>query len=181
MILIKKAIRYAIEAHKNQSRKGTVFPYVEHPIHVGMLLLKANQREEVVVAGILHDTVEDTEVTEKDLLREFGEEVMLLVRSASEPDRELTWKERKDHTIEFLSRAPYETKMIGLCDKLSNLMDMEADFLTHGDSLWDRFKVGYEGQGWYYRSLVRALDELEGHELYTEFKDRVTWLFGKGQ
>jgi (p)ppGpp synthase/HD superfamily hydrolase len=81
--MIKKAIRYAIKAHASQMRKGTDFPYIEHPIHVDVLLQQIGASEEVVVSGILHDTLEDTLVTEADILTEFGETVLSLIKGAS--------------------------------------------------------------------------------------------------
>ena len=58
--LIEKAIEFAAYAHRDQTRKGTKIPYISHPYAVGMILLKAGCNEEVVAAGILHDTLEDT-------------------------------------------------------------------------------------------------------------------------
>ena len=177
MKMIKKAIRLAIEAHQNQKRKGSDLPYIEHPIHVGMLLIKANQTDHVVVAGILHDTLEDTTVTEEQLRSEFGEEVLFLVQAASEPEKDLPWKERKQHTIEHIKESSQEAQMIILCDKLSNIMDMEADLLVHGDALWGIFNAGYEDQKWYYDSLAEALENLNDIDLYQDFSQRVMLIF----
>ena len=178
MIGIKKAIRFAVKAHGEQMRKGTDFPYIEHPLHVGILLSKAGMRDEVVIAGILHDTLEDTDTTEDDLRSEFGDEILRMIKSESEPDRTLPWNERKNHTVEHLRGAPGDVRMIALGDKLSNIMDMEADLETNGDALWDRFNAGYEEQKWYYTSLVDALSDLGDAELYQEFKERVSSVFG---
>lgn len=178
MIGIKKAIRFAVKAHGEQMRKGTDFPYIEHPLHVGILLSKVGMRDEVVIAGILHDTLEDTDTTEDDLRSEFGEEILRMIKSESEPDRTLPWNERKNHTVEHLRGAPGDVRMIALCDKLSNIMDIEADLETNGDALWDRFNAGFEEQKWYYTSLVDALSDLGDVELYQEFKQRVSSVFG---
>ncbi len=67
MNTIEKAIIFAAKAHRNQTRKGTDIPYITHPFAVGMYLQKANCSEEVIAAGILHDTLEDTETTYNDL------------------------------------------------------------------------------------------------------------------
>ena len=146
--MIKKAIRFAIEAHKTQVRKGTNRPYIEHPFHVGILLIKAHQRDDVVIAGILHDVLEDTNTTETTLEAEFGHEVLVLVKAASEEDRSLSWEDRKMHTIDFLKKASEEVQMISLCDKLSNIMDIEADLKKDGPKIWDRFNANYKNQKW---------------------------------
>lgn len=175
--MIQKAIRFAIKAHKDQIRKGTIHPYIEHPIHVGILLAIAGMRQEVVAAGILHDTLEDTETSEADIESEYGHDVLLLVKASSEPDKNLPWTERKQHTIDFLKGESSEVKMIALCDKLSNLMAMEADLKGIGSGFWGRFNAGFEEQKWYFESLVKALDELEGQTLYGAFDETVRRVF----
>ena len=84
---IETAMIFAAKAHKNQTRKGTDIPYITHPFAVGMLLQKEKCSEEVIAAGILHDTLEDTETTFKDLTEAFGVHVANLVLAASEKDR----------------------------------------------------------------------------------------------
>lgn len=105
MELIEKAIVFATMAHGNQKRKGTNIPYITHPYAVGMYLQKANCSPEVVAAGILHDTLEDTETTFYELKEIFGEKVANLVKAASENDKSLLWEERKRLTIEMLKDA----------------------------------------------------------------------------
>ena len=70
-----------------------------------MILLEAKCKEEVIIAGLLHDTLEDTDTTEEDIRSMFGEEVLRLVQGASEPDKTDSWERRKKHTLEFLKSA----------------------------------------------------------------------------
>ena len=86
-----------------------------------MLLQKANCTDEVIAAGILHDTLEDTSATYEELTEQFGLHTSNLVRSASEPDKSLPWEERKQHTIEMLKNASLEEIQIISADKLHNL------------------------------------------------------------
>ena len=79
MEIVEKAIIFAAKAHGNQKRKGTDIPYITHPFAVGMLLQKEKCSEEVIAAGILHDTLEDTETTFEDLTEVFGVHVANLV------------------------------------------------------------------------------------------------------
>lgn len=76
--MIEKAYKVASEAHKNQFRKSGE-PYIIHPLNVAIILADLKLDKETIVAGILHDVVEDTVMTEDDLRREFGDDVALLV------------------------------------------------------------------------------------------------------
>ena len=98
--LIDLAIEVAIIAHQKQVRKGTDIPYITHPLAVGIILAQTGCSEEVITAGILHDTVEDTNITLDDLRDQFGEKVSTFVKGASEPDRALPWEDRKRHTTD---------------------------------------------------------------------------------
>ncbi|WP_300714845.1 HD domain-containing protein, partial [uncultured Acetatifactor sp.] len=76
--MIEKAYRTAAEAHKDQFRKSGE-PYIVHPLNVAIILADLELDKETIIAGILHDVVEDTVMTEEDLKREFGDDVALLV------------------------------------------------------------------------------------------------------
>ena len=107
-VMIDLAIEVAVKAHQNQFRKGTDITYITHPLAVGIMLAKAGCSDEVIIAGILHDTVEDTPATLDYIKDTFGEEVSLIVNGASEPDKSLPWEERKSHTQDFLKGASRE-------------------------------------------------------------------------
>ena len=92
---MKRAIIFAAKAHGNQKRKGTDIPYITHPFAVGMLLQKEKCSEEVIAAGILHDTLEDTETTFEDLTEVFGVHVANLVLAASENGQVLAMGSKK--------------------------------------------------------------------------------------
>ena len=94
--LIDLAIKVSTKAHEGQYRKGTNLPYISHPYAVGMLLMSYECTSEVVAAGILHDTVEDTELTLKDIEEQFGPKVASIVEGCSEPNKEWSWEERKN-------------------------------------------------------------------------------------
>ena len=76
--LIEKAYKVADKAHSGQKRKSGE-PYIIHPLCVAIILAQLELDKETIIAGILHDVIEDTEVTYEDISREFGEEVALLV------------------------------------------------------------------------------------------------------
>ena len=76
--LIEKAYQLAVKAHGNQCRKSGE-PYIVHPLWVAIILADLEMDKETIAAGMLHDVVEDTEVTEEEIRKEFGGEVALLV------------------------------------------------------------------------------------------------------
>ena len=99
---IQKAIRFAIKTHEvyqKQKRKGKDIPYITHPLTVGLILARAGADEDTIVAGILHDTIEDSapgkKVSREMIAERFGVNVAQLVESVSEPNKELPWDERK--------------------------------------------------------------------------------------
>jgi len=183
MKMIEQAIQVAVKAHQNQSRKGTDIPYVTHPLSVGMILAKGGRPDGVIIAGILHDTVEDTQWTLAELRNTFGESVAAIVEGASEPDKSLPWEERKRHTLDFLRSASEEIRWVTLADKLDNIRAISADYGELGERLWDRFRRGREAQKWYYEGLGEALrpGSADGSyaELYNEFAQKVMEIFGE--
>ena len=157
MDMVEKAIVFAAKAHDHQKRKGTDIPYITHPIAVGMLLQKEKCSEEVIVAGILHDTLEDTETTFEELKEMFGLRVANLVQAASEKDKSLPWEVRKQQTIDGLKDATLEELQVIVADKYHNLKSIQYDFELLGDLIWQRFNRGKRDQHWYYASIVKAL------------------------
>ena len=93
--MIFKAINYAAKAHSGQHRKGTKIPYIIHPLGVAKILIEYGCADHVVIAGILHDTIEDTTVTFEQIKDIFGSAVADLVEAESEPDKSDTWENRK--------------------------------------------------------------------------------------
>ncbi len=167
--LIFRAVYRAAEAHRYQNRKGGDTPYITHPVAVGMILQKYEFPETWVAAGILHDTIEDTELTLKDIRQEFGGEVAEIVDGCSEPEhKERPWRQRKTHTIEYVKTAPYPVKIVSCADKLHNLMTSRDDLAALGESFWERFKFGRDYQAWYHRSLVDSFLENVAHQLQHE-------------
>ena len=182
MEYLNKAIDFAVYAHRNQLRKGTDIPYIAHPVGVAMLLQTVNCPEELVIAGLLHDTIEDTEITMEDIRLEFGDNIAKIVKGCSEPDKSLSWEERKAHTLEHLKTASDEIRLVTLADKLHNIQTIAHDYMQLGESIWQRFKRGKEQQAWYYCNLLETLNKPNQHPgflfLYEQFKKAVIELFG---
>ena len=173
---IHNAIIFATLKHQNQKRKGTEIPYIVHPMEVMHILTENDCSENVIIAGILHDTLEDTDTKPQEIEAEFGKDVLDIVQTESE-DKSKSWKERKQHTIDCLKNDTLETKLVCCADKLSNIRSMYADLETCGEDLWNRFNASKEEIAWYYHSIVNSLSELDGCKMYNELKQTVNAVF----
>lgn len=179
-----KAIEFATKAHYGQFRKGTKLPYILHPLGVAKILIEHDCSEEIVVAGILHDIVEDTSTTLKDINENFGVQVAELVEALSEPDKSDNWENRKQHTIDYLKIAPIEVLLISCADKLHNVRAIREDYARNGEALWSRFNRPKTKQKWYYQALAEVfISRREGETsktLFSEFQLEVNEVFGSG-
>lgn len=178
--MVAHAITFAKKAHEGQFRKGTKRPYIVHPMEVGEIVATLTSDEEIISAALLHDTIEDCKgITRELLAQEFSERVAALVDQESE-DKSKSWLERKSHTIEHLKYAPYEVRMIGLADKLSNIRDIDRDYPVVGEDLWNRFRMKDKNTiGWYYKGVRESLREgFEQEEAFQEYSYLVDKNFG---
>lgn len=108
----EKAKEFAIKAHQNQIRKSEKDkPMVIHPISVAKLLEEYNYDDTVIAAAYLHDIVEDTKYTIEDIKYEFGKDIASLVEASTEPNKSLSWEERKLHTIQITKTLPPKKKI----------------------------------------------------------------------
>ena len=132
------AIEFALQAHQGQIRKDGR-PYIIHPLSVGMILQGAGYSEDVVIAGILHDIIEDTEFTKADIEQKFGASVANMVASVTEDFSIEDWNTRMDTYIETIKNSSDEVKAISLADRLDNrrhlLLGIEQD-----PDFWNKFK-----------------------------------------
>ena len=148
---IKDAIKFAIKTHEvyqKQKRKGKDIPYITHPLTVGLILARAGASEDVIVAGILHDTMEDSiaenKVTREMLAECFGEEVASLVESVTEMRKYLPWDERKREALEHIETFTNESLLLKSADIISNLSELLDDQRKDGEGVWERFNAPKE-------------------------------------
>lgn len=165
---IKEEARvFATKAHKGQIRKSDKEkPMIIHPINVANILETYNYDDNVVAAGYLHDVLEDTKYKEEDLLRKFNKDIVSLVLGATEPDKSLSWEERKRHTINTIKNLDLRHKAVVCADKISNLEDIRIIFEIKGEKDFSAFKRGYDKQKWYYSEIYKSL-------IYGEDKENV--------
>lgn len=121
-----RAARFAAVKHTNQKRKGNDgAPYINHPLEVADLLVNVGKVEDtdVLIAAILHDTVEDTETTKEEIEELFGERVAKMVLEVTD-DKSLPKAERKQLQIEHAPHLSDGAKQVKLGDKISNIRDV---------------------------------------------------------
>ena len=149
--MLTNAIAYAVETHRNGLRKGTKMPYIVHPLEVMHNLMLMGADKNLMAAGVLHDTVEDTDATLEEI------------------------------ALEHLKHANKREQMLVLADKLSNMIAISRDYAELKEKIWDRFNRGKDSQAWYYRSGAASLIKLGEYEdtkaLYLEFAELVGKVF----
>lgn len=143
---IKNAIRFSVKTHEvyqKQKRKGKDVAYITHPLTVGMILAKAGAKDEVVIAGILHDTIEDSieekRVTKEMLRQRFGNTVTNIVESVSESDKSLPWQERKFQAKEKIKKFKHNSLLVKSADVISNVVEIIDDYTLEGDNAFSIF------------------------------------------
>ena len=122
---ILEAANFAADKHKDQTRKGNGQPYINHPLEVANLLAQVGgvKDDDMIIAGLLHDTVEDSDVTFDDVEKKFGPRVAGFVRELTD-DKSLPKAERKRLQVEHAPHMSHEAKQIKLADKISNVRDV---------------------------------------------------------
>jgi (p)ppGpp synthase/HD superfamily hydrolase len=154
---LQRAFRYAAEKHAGQTRKQSAVPYLSHLMGVASLVLEGGGDEDIAIAALLHDVVEDCGGVPRlrEIRRQFGPRVARMVEgctdSFGEPKAE--WVERKKDYLGHVKHAECETRLVSAADKLHNVRTILADYRRDGESIWTRFSGKREGTLWYYRAL----------------------------
>src|SRR6202162_3740142 len=154
---LQRAFRYAAEKHDGQTRKQSAVPYLSHLMAVASLVLEAGGDEDMAIAALLHDVVEDCGGMPRlcEIRKQFGARVAKIVEgctdSFGEPKPE--WTERKKNYLREVKRADAETRLVSASDKWHNVRTILADYRRDGEGIWKRFTGKKEGTLWYYRAL----------------------------
>lgn len=171
---INHALAFAAKHHDQQVRKGTRLPYLTHPANVALILTRYGCDETTVVAGILHDVVEDCvskdysrEMLEERIGSKFGTDVLDTVlavtqRNHDDDGAEFTAEERKDDYLARLAFANERARWVCAADKLHNANTILSDLkrTEWPENVWSRFKVGKQGTLRWYRKVHERLHEL---------------------
>jgi len=171
------ALVYATEVHAPQLRKGTNVPYVAHLLAVASLVLEDGGDDDEAIAALLHDAIEDQDVSFEDIQASFGEHVAEIVQACSDTDvnPKPPWRQRKEDYIAHLAAAQPEVIRVSLADKLHNARSLLFDYRLDGEEMWKRFNPDAD-QLWYYRSLVDAFRRVSESPMVDELDRVVTEL-----
>ncbi len=184
---IEKAIVRATTLHQSQKRKISEVPYIVHPYSVAFLLAHYVDDEDVIIAGLLHDTLEDIpEYTEEMLREEFGERACAIVKEVTEDFTEAekadhsirgeNWRARKEHYLENLSNDSQEALMVATADKIHNLRSLVDGYTLYQKDVWQKFGRKPEDMTWFYTEVSKIINDRLKHPLVEEMNRLITEL-----
>jgi (p)ppGpp synthase/HD superfamily hydrolase len=153
----QRAFEFAVKQHAGQTRKASTIPYIAHLMGVASLVFEAGGDEDLAIAALLHDVVEDCggAAMLKQIRRRFGSKVAKIVDGCSDAYQipKPPWHDRKASYINRLKKEDDETRLVSAADKLNNVRSILSDYRMIGESVWSRFNGGRDGTLWYYRTL----------------------------
>jgi (p)ppGpp synthase/HD superfamily hydrolase len=172
--VINHALAFAAKHHDRQVRKGTRLPYLTHPANVAIILARYERDTDTVVAGILHDVIEDCvrdgytrEMLEQRIGDKFGPKVLDTVlavtyRRHDDDGIELSAEERKTDYLNRLAQAGEPALWVCAADKIHNASSIVADLRRTVDpeTVWNRFGAGRTGTARWYRQVYEKLKEI---------------------
>lgn len=173
--LFDEALLFASEVHRLDKRKGTGKPYISHLLGVCSLVVDYGGDEDMAIAALLHDAVEDhggRPMLER-IRQRFGERVARIVDGctdsyAENPDQKAPWRERKEAYLARVRDEDADARIVSAADKLYNCRTIVRGVKKHGLCVLDRFNGGRRNTVWYYSQLVQAFREAGTHELVEE-------------
>ena len=170
---IQKAINKAADLHRGQIRKGDGLPYIVHPFSVALILSNYTDDEDIIIAGLLHDVLEDVEnYNFEDLKKEFGEKIATIVREVSEEREDLgkeNWQERKQQYLQNLENASFEAMMVCCADKIHNLISLIEAYNKQGKKVFENFNAPIEKKIEFYGKVLEVLKGRLDNEIVEEF------------
>jgi (p)ppGpp synthase/HD superfamily hydrolase len=169
-----RAFLFAAEKHAGQTRKASTIPYIAHLMGVASLVLEFGGDEDMAIAALLHDVVEDCGGAPMlaQVRRHFGNRVAKIVDGCTDSDTtpKPAWRERKENYIRHLKDADAETRLVSAADKLNNVRSILSDHRDVGEAIWARFSGGRDGTLWYYRVLLEEFLGRKPNRLIREFQ-----------
>ena len=166
-----RAVDYARQIHVGY-RKGSTVPYMAHLLGVASLVMGESGHvpfpvtEEMVIAALLHDAVEDEGGLPRlrDIEQNFGPDVARIVKGCTDSfevdgNQKQSWETRKRSYIERLPKESQDTLLVSAADKLYNARSLLEDYRDMGAEVWKRFKRGRREQLWYFDELLKVYEE----------------------
>lgn len=155
------AFLFAADKHSGQTRKSTSIPYLAHLMSVAALVSEAGGDEDLAIAALLHDVVEDCggKPMLEEVRRHFGDRVAHVVEGCTDAFTvpKPPWRDRKEAYLRHLKKADPDIRLVSAADKLHNAREILKDYWEGGEAVWDRFTGKREGTLWYYRALADEL------------------------
>ena len=176
------ALLFAAQVHRDQDRKKSGIPYISHLLGVASIVLDYGGDEDMAIAALLHDAVEDQGgLPRLDEIREkFGERVARVVDGCTDSyevsGEKRDWHERKRAYIAKVAQESADVQLVSAADKLANAREILADYRVEGDAVFSRFQGRKEGTLWYYRALVEVFRKAGLNPLIDELDRVVTEL-----
>ena len=171
---VEQALRAITILHKDQVRKGNApIPYVSHLFAVALIVSDYTDNEDVFVAALLHDTLEDTDYTADELQEDFGSKIQEIVLALTEPQdtasKEYTWKERKQRYAKLLRHAPQEALMIAAADKIHNMRSIVEEYYDDHPRFLADFQGSLEDRVLMYQDIANTLNRSLKNAILSEF------------
>lgn len=151
------ALKFAALKHAGQIRKGTDLPYLVHPVEVAMTLQKMGFKDEVVIAGLLHDTIEDTDTTYEEIKDIFGIKVANTVLELTEVSKKRAYIKAQTYSIDAV--------LVKSADLIANVGNIYDDYQKIGDAVFDRFAHGKATLDHYRKMIVLMIRKLAFYSL----------------
>ena len=174
------ALAYAARIHGKQIRKRTERPYIGHLLGVASIVIEYGGDEDMAIAGLLHDAVEDQGGLPRlrEIRKKFGKRVAHIVDGCTDAYSEpkSPWLERKRAYIARVAGEDAEVRLVSAADKLSNARETLFEVRVHGESVYQRFAGKKLGTLWYYRELLGAFRQAGSNPLIEELDRVVTEL-----
>jgi (p)ppGpp synthase/HD superfamily hydrolase len=173
----EQALLFATRKHAGQHRKGTAVPYVAHLLSVAGLVLEVGGDEDLAIAALLHDVVEDCGGAPmlREISRRFGKRVAHVVDGCTDSDLDPKppWRQRKEDYIAHLRTADADTRLVSAADKLHNVRSIVVAYREIGERVWERFHGKRDGTLWYYRALLDEFQRRKSSPLIRELERAV--------
>lgn len=158
---LMRGIATASRAHDGHYRKGSGVPYISHPMAVMLIAASVTNDEDVLLAALFHDILEDVpeNYSRAEMEDEFGPRVATIVDGVTKNSSLPSWQERADAYLEQLSRGSAESIIVAAADKFHNLSQTLEDLDREGHSLWRRFRSTPSQQLWWYTNVRNVIAE----------------------
>lgn len=173
------AILFAMQAHWTQRRKGTVLPYIVHPIETAGYLGKLYPNNQaLIIAGYLHDVLEDTSVQEHHIQARFGDRVLELVKGVTSIGQWPTWRQQRQSQLDKIaSEKDVDIVRLKAADMLSNATSIAFDVARDGEDAFNKFKGSRDDVVWYYTSATAIfIDRIGGESICNYLQTQVEFI-----